>query len=142
MKMFNKKADNEHKPPLEGQAFLITASDSVEADIIESKLATAEITVYKKYRGAGAYLDIVLGSTAMGIDLFVHEEKIDEAKGILESASDVSDEEILADPSFNDESVKTQNEQNLNNLTSKVLVIASVFITLVIALIVLYASLR
>lgn len=142
MWMFNKKADNERKPPIEGQAFLTTASDSFEADIIESKLATAEIPVYKKYRGAGAYLDIVLGSTAMGIDLFVAEEKIEEAKGILESASDVSDEEILADPSFSDESVKNQNEQNLNNLNNKVLIIASVFIIAVIALIVLYALFR
>ncbi|NLE24712.1 MAG: DUF2007 domain-containing protein [Clostridiaceae bacterium] len=140
--MFKKKAENEHKPPLEGQAFLITASDSFEADIIESKLATAEIPVYRKHRGPGAYLNIVLGNTAMGIDLFVPEEKIEEAKGILESASDVSDEEILADPSFNDESVKNQNEQNLSNLTNKVLIIASVFIVLVIALIVLYAFVR
>lgn len=42
----------------------------------------------------------------MGIDIFVPEDRMEEAKALLESASDVSDDEILADPSFNDESVK------------------------------------
>ncbi|HHU90646.1 MAG TPA: DUF2007 domain-containing protein [Clostridiaceae bacterium] len=137
--MFNKKADNERKPPVEGQAFLITASDSIEADIIESKLATAEIPVYKKYRGPGAYLNIILGNTTMGIDLFVPEERIEEAKGLLESASDISDEEILADPSFHDETVKNKNQQNLDSITNKTIIMASVFIILIIAIIVLYA---
>lgn len=140
--MFKKKADNEHNPPIEGQAFLITASDSIEADIIESKLATAEIPVYKKFRGPGAYLNIVLGNTSMGIDLFVPEERIKEAKGLLESASDVSDEEILADPSFNDNSVMNENEQNLHNLSNKAIIMAVSFIILIIAVTILYVAMR
>ena len=139
MQMFNKKADNKHKPPVEGQAFLITAGDSIEADIIESKLSIAQIPVYRKYREPGAYLEIILGNTTMGIDLFVPEEKLEEAKKLLESASDVSDDEILADPSFNDESIKNENEQNLNNLANKAVIMASVFIVLIIIIIVLYA---
>ena len=139
MQMFKKKDDNKHNPPVEGQVFLITAGDSIEADIIESKLSTAGIPVYRKYREPGAYLEIILGTTTMGIDLFVPEEKIEEAKSILDSASDVSDDEILADPSFNDESVKNQNEQNLNNVANKAVIMASVFIVLIIILIVLYA---
>jgi len=137
--MFNKKTDNKHKPPVEGQAFLITAGDSIEADIIESKLSAAEISVFRKYREPGAYLEIILGNTTMGIDLFVPEEKIEEAKAILESASDVSDDEILADPSFNDESIKNQNERNLNDLAHKAVIMSSVFIVLIIVIIVLYA---
>jgi len=137
--MFNKKTDNKHKPPVEGQAFLITAGDSIEADIIESKLSAAEIPVFRKYREPGAYLEIILGNTTMGIDLFVPEEKIEEAKAILESASDVSDDEILADPSFNDESIKNQNERNLNDLAHKAVIMSSVFIVLIIVIIVLYA---
>ena len=139
MQMFNKKTDNKHKPPVEGQAFLITAGDSIEADIIESKLSAAEIPVFRKYREPGAYLEIILGNTTMGIDLFVPEEKIEEAKAILESASDVSDDEILADPSFNDESIKNQNERNLNDLAHKAVIMSSVFIVLIIVIIVLYA---
>ena len=75
----------------------------------------------------------------MGIDLFVPEEKVEEAKALLESASDVSDDEILADPSFNDESVKNQNDQNLNSLTNKAVIMALAFIVLILILIVLYA---
>lgn len=140
--MFKKKADNDHKPPVEGQAYLITASDSIEADIIESKLSIAEIPVYKKHRGPGAYLNIILGNSAMGIDIFVPEDRMEEAKALLESASDVSDDEILADPSFNDESVKNQNEQMLNNMTNKTIITMSIFIVLIIAAIVLYAVTR
>lgn len=136
--MFNKKNENEHKPPIEGQVFLITASDRIEADILESKLSVAQIPVYKKYRGPGAYLNIVLGNTSMGVDLFIPEERLEEAKGILESTSDVSDEEILADPSFNDESIKKENDEILNSLNNKVKIITAVFIVVVIALIVLY----
>lgn len=136
--MFNKKNENEHKPPIEGQVFLITASDRIEADILESKLSVAQIPVYKKYRGPGAYLNIVLGNTSMGVDLFIPEERLEEAKGILESTSDVSDEEILADPSFNDESIKKENDEVLNSLNNKVKIIAAVFIVVVIALVVLY----
>lgn len=136
--MFNTKNENEHKPPIEGQAFLITASDRIEADILESKLSAAQIPVYKKYRGPGAYLNIVLGNTSMGVDLFIPEERLEEAKGILESTSDVSDEEILADPSFNDESIKKENDEILNSLNNKVKIIAAVFIVVVIALVVLY----
>ncbi|MGI6125327.1 MAG: putative signal transducing protein, partial [Acetivibrionales bacterium] len=84
--MFINKDDNNRKPPFDGQVFLTTASDSVEADIIESKLAEAQIPVYKKYREPGAYLNLVLGNTTMGIDLFVPEESIEEANSILESA--------------------------------------------------------
>ncbi len=140
--MFNKKTDNTHKPPFKGQTFLITASDSIEADILESKLSAAGIPVYKKCREPGAYLNLVLGNSSMGVDLFVPEDRLDEANGLLESASDVSDEEILADPSFNDESIKKENEDNLNNLNNKVRIIAAVFIVLVIALIVLYSLFR
>ncbi|NLX64178.1 MAG: DUF2007 domain-containing protein [Clostridiaceae bacterium] len=139
-KMFKRKDDNKQKPPVEGQAFLITAGDSIEADIIESKLSTAEIPVYRKYREPGAYLEIILGNTTMGIDLFVPEEKIEEAKAILESAADVSDDEILADPSFNNQSIKDQNERNLDNLANKVVIMASVFIALILIIIVLYAA--
>ena len=117
---------------------LITASDRIEADILESKLSAAQIPVYKKYRGPGAYLNIVLGNTSMGVDLFIPEERLEEAKGILESTSDVSDEEILADPSFNDESIKKENDEILNSLNNKVKIITAVFIVVVIALIVLY----
>lgn len=138
MPMFNKNADNEHKPPFEGQAFLITAGDSVEASIIESKLEAAQIPVYKKYREPGAYLNLVLGNTSMGVDLFVSEERVEEATEILESASDISDEDILSDPSFSDEFIKNKNEEELNNISKKAKLIAAVFIVAVIALIILY----
>lgn len=128
--MFKKK-DKETIPP-KGYALLLTATDNMEAEIIQSKLSAYDIPVYKSYPEAGGYFTIVLGKTLMGIHIFVPEEKINEANEILNSAKDIKDEDILSDPSFNDESISKQNTETLNSFNKKALWTGIVLLLLIV----------
>lgn len=78
--MFAKKEKNEWR---EG-VFLCTTKDSMEADILESKLRSEGIPCLKKYRGASNFLEIAMGqNTAFPIDLYVPEETLEDAKNII-----------------------------------------------------------
>ena len=60
--------------------FLVTASDPFEADIIEALLLSQQIPVVKKHREAGDYLQVCMGTTNFGIDLFVPADYLEAAK--------------------------------------------------------------
>lgn len=121
--------------PPEGMAFITTASDVIEAEVIESRLKASGIPVLKKHRGPGGYIAVVLGNSTYGIDMFVPEDRADEAKSILESADGISDEDILSDPSFNDESVRAANEEYLKKLDRRNIWMAVFFIAAIAVLI-------
>ena len=99
-----------------GQALLITVDDTVEADILESKLQVSGIPVLRQYRETGAYLTLILGKTSFGVDMYVPKDMLEEARNIIASAEDVKDEDILSDPSFSDESLKKANEEFLEKM--------------------------
>lgn len=124
---FGKRKSRKNMPP-EGMAHLVTASNTIEADILESKLKSYGIEVLRKYRENGAYLTLVLGLSSLGVDLFVPEEKAKEAKEILESAEGIKDEDILADPSFKDKGLKAENEEFLKKLDKRTKWMALFFI--------------
>ena len=124
---FGKRKSRKNMPP-EGMAHLVTASNTIEADILESKLKSYGIEVLRKYRENGAYLTLVLGLSSLGVDLFVPEEKAKEAKEILESAEGIKDEDILADPSFKDKGLKAENEEFLKKLDKRAKWMALFFI--------------
>jgi hypothetical protein len=107
--MDNKKKKEKKIVPPEGMALLITADDKIAADVLESKLEAYGIQTTRKYRETGAYLTILLGNSAYGIDIFVPADKLDEAKDIIASAEEIKDEDILLDPSFSDEALKKTN---------------------------------
>jgi hypothetical protein len=65
-------------------AFLTSVADEIHADMIEAELKSNEIPVLKKYKEAGAYLEIYMGMTSFGIDLYVPLDKLNEAKELLE----------------------------------------------------------
>lgn len=134
--MFTKKNKIAKTP--DGFKLLITVDDTIEADIIESKLNASGIKILRNYREPGAYLTLVLGKTTMGVDIFVTEDKLEEAKGFLESAKEVSDADILADPSFSDESIKAQNTENLKKISIGMWILMSIFFIVFVAVIVLY----
>lgn len=140
--MFKNKDKKQNNNPPEGQALLFTAADTIEADIIEFKLAANNIHISKSYREAGAYLTLVLGKSSMGVDIFVSEEKLEEAKIILESAQEITDEDILGDPSFSDEGVKNENNEALKSLSKKAWWMTAAFLLVVIVFIVYYALSR
>jgi hypothetical protein len=76
----NKKQNDEWR----GGVFLCTTKDSMDADILESKLRSEGIPCLKKYRGASNFLEIAMGqNTAFPIDLYVPEETLEDAKNII-----------------------------------------------------------
>jgi len=123
--------------PPQGMAFLATAEDKIEADVLESKLEAYGIPVARKYRENGAYLTILLGNTAFGIDLFVPTDRLGEARRMISSAQEINDEDILSDPSFSDDSVKNANEELLKKADRRIYWMA-VFLIAAIAVFIIY----
>lgn len=71
------------------EALLITVNNGIEADLIESILNANNIPVLKKFKEAGAYLNLYMGMTSFGIDIYVPSKLFDEAKELIESRSEV-----------------------------------------------------
>ena len=64
--------------------YLLSAQNSLEADIIESKLRAEGIPCVKNYRGASNFMEIALGSnTIQDIEIYVPEEMLERAKDAL-----------------------------------------------------------
>ncbi|WP_206458965.1 putative signal transducing protein [Anaerovorax sp. IOR16] len=64
--------------------YLATAKNSLEADILESKLRSEGIPMEKKYQGASNALEIIMGNNvSFPIDLYVPEECLEDAKNII-----------------------------------------------------------
>lgn len=81
-------------PPDEEQdTFLLTVSDENEANIVQSLLKVNNIPSLRKHRGSGGYLQIYMGTSNLGIDIFVLEKHLEQAKEILLSHNDSSDNE-------------------------------------------------
>lgn len=70
---------------MEGWAFIKNVADDQEAVLVESVLGTENIPVQRKYKEAGNYLEVYMGMSKYGIDLFVPEQALELAKGLLES---------------------------------------------------------
>jgi len=64
-------------------ALLMNLDDDREVDIIESLLGSCGIPLLRKYRGLGGYLRILTGMSAFGVDLYVPEGKLEEAREIM-----------------------------------------------------------
>ena len=64
--------------------YLCTASNSLEADILESKLHGEGIPRIRKYKGASNAMEIFMGqSMAFPIDIYVPEETLEDARNII-----------------------------------------------------------
>lgn len=129
------KKNNKAVEPPEGQSLLVTVDDTVEADILESKLKASGIEVVRNYRESGAYLTLVLGKSSFGVDMFVPTERLEEAKEILASAQNISDEDILKDPSFNDQALQAENEEFLKKMDRRTWWMAGFFFAAVAILV-------
>ena len=70
---------------MNGWVFVRNVADEKEAVMVESILETEGIPVQRKYKEAGDYLEIYMGTSRYGIDLFVPEDTLELAKGLLES---------------------------------------------------------
>lgn len=64
--------------------YLTTAMNSLEADILESKLRSEGIPVIKKYKGAGNAMEIIMGSNySSPIELYVPEDMLEDAQNTI-----------------------------------------------------------
>lgn len=67
-----------------GGVYLCTAEDNLEADLLESKLRSEEITCIRRYEGGGNYVEIFMGiNSARGIDLYVAPDHLTDAVNII-----------------------------------------------------------
>lgn len=70
--------------------FLITAVNSMEADVIEAILHAEGIPVLRKYKEAGGYMMIYMGRTIFGVDLYVPSPLLNKAREIIETSRNAS----------------------------------------------------
>lgn len=82
-----------YEPNNDKEVFLTTVTNGIEADVIEALLRSNKIPLLKKYKEAGAYLDIYMGSTNMGIDLYVPSNMLEQAKELIANEPGVYGEE-------------------------------------------------
>lgn len=77
------KNENAEKEWRDG-VYLCTADDSMEADIIESKLRSENIPCLRKYIGASNFLEITMGrSLTNPIDIYVPAAALGDAENII-----------------------------------------------------------
>lgn len=64
-------------------ALLTTAANSLEADVIGSALRAEGIPCLLRPRGSGAHMRIYSGHSHTGVDVFVPQDMLEEARGVL-----------------------------------------------------------
>ncbi len=77
--------ENEEKPVYDHEKYLTTVYNNIEADMLEALLNSYKIPVLRKYRDAGGYLKIYMGSVASAIDIFVPSKLYELAKDLIEA---------------------------------------------------------
>lgn len=88
--------------------FLTTTKNSLEADILESKLRGEGIPVIRKYKGASNAMEIIMGSNSTyPIDLYVPEEALEDARNII-VAIPILSEDFNEDMAISDEELERQ----------------------------------
>ncbi|MDR0425339.1 MAG: DUF2007 domain-containing protein [Clostridiales Family XIII bacterium] len=78
--------------------YLCTADNSMNADIIESKLRGEGIPCERRYENAGNFLEIAMGISTYPIDIYVPESALEDAKNIAFSSPPPEWEDSLDDP--------------------------------------------
>jgi len=72
--------------------YLIGCGNEQEADIIESYMMEENILTVRKYSGASEYLKVTMGLAKLGVDLYVKENQLDEARIIINAILSPKDE--------------------------------------------------
>ena len=77
------KNDSDEKRPV--WVKLVNVSDQIEFGIIKGLLEMAEIPAVKKVGNLGGYAEIFTGISFEGIDVYVPEDRYEEAKEIIDT---------------------------------------------------------
>lgn len=84
MGLFDRNEKNAEGVEWRDGVYLTTVKDSLEAEIIESKLRSENIPCVKRYSGAGNFMEIALGrNTTQDIEIYVPEELLEDAKNVI-----------------------------------------------------------
>lgn len=86
------------------EAFLISVSGDIEANTVESLLRIYEIPIFRRYREAGGYLELYMGMSTSGVDLFVPSRFLEDAIEIIKNEKE---NELVE----NDEFINLKEEQ-------------------------------
>lgn len=82
--------DDDEKGPV--WVKLVNVSDQIEFGLIKGLLEIAEIPAVKKVGNLGGYAEILTGISFEGIDVYVPEDRYEEARQIIEAPEDAADE--------------------------------------------------
>ncbi len=83
------------------EVYLTTATNSLEAETLEALLQANKIPVLKKFREAGAYLEIYMGTSNFGVDIYVPSDLLEEAQDIIGVTAVEDGESSRQDPEDN-----------------------------------------
>ena len=87
-----------------GGVYMCTAKNSFEADIFESKLRGENIPCLRRYKGAGNFVEIAMGTNATyPIDIYVPADAVEDARNIVTAIPLVSDNPEDLDYDIEDE---------------------------------------
>lgn len=67
------------------EEYLFTVRNEMEANIVIKLLESNGIPVLTKHSGPGQYLQVIMGSSNFGVDLYVSETQLEMAQGLLAS---------------------------------------------------------
>jgi ribosomal protein S18 acetylase RimI-like enzyme len=82
---------------LDGPAFLINVSGEINAEMLEEILQNANIPVMRKYPGSGQYMQLVMGASICGVDLYVPAEQLEEANKLIDGIGTAEDSTASGD---------------------------------------------
>ncbi|SDZ14923.1 putative signal transducing protein [Tindallia californiensis] len=93
---------------MEKEALLTVVSNEIEAGMVESLLAPENIPVLRKQRGAGQYMEIYMGMSMEGVELYVPVESLEKARELIRVQETG---EPLEEPQSDEELVQAEEDQ-------------------------------
>lgn len=118
----------------EYEAFLTNVGNLMEAEILISLLESEGIPVRKKHNLTGDYLEVLANYTPFGVDLYVPPEKLDQAKELLSTQAEISDEEVFGETSPKEQNMPVESNVEQRWRLRKQVIIGMIWIGILVPL--------
>ncbi len=102
---------------------LDTASNEIEAGLIMNLLLNNQIPCYKKSKGAGGYLNIYMGYSVFGEEIYVTEKDYQRAKALLDELKEAPEEGEAQEEEPNDTAVDSVPFYRNPRITARIILI-------------------
>lgn len=122
---------SENNKVTDGWAFVRNVANEQEAVLVESVLGTEGIPVQRKHKENGEYLEIYMGMSRYGLDLFVPEDSLELAKGLLESEAIDMPEEIGIE-----ENIKAEEKYQVKRKSIVWIIMTYLFLPIILAIVI------